>query len=176
VVHGGGAMEPTALNYSALSIQLTEHEATRLRPYDDATGEELRPGDTLRGKITIGIGRNLSDRGISGAESHIFLANDIKGTVADLDRNLPNWRRLDEIRQRVLTDMVFNLGISRFLGFTRMLQALSQALAQGPQGDYARVGDEMKDSDWYRQVGKRGKRLVLMMDTGAPVALGDVRL
>jgi len=168
VVDGSaGATEPAALNHSALTRQLIEHEALRLKPYDDKTGEELRSGDTLHGKLTIGVGRNLSDRGISTVEAHMFLANDIINVIHDLDRHIPSWRSLNEIRQRVLADLAFNLGIAGLVRFDQMLKALSS-------GDYHRAADEMLSSLWAKQVGKRARRLALMMDAGEPVALADV--
>ena len=164
---GSGATEPTALNHSALTRQLVEHEGMRLLPYDDQTGEELKPGETLRGKLTIGVGRNLTDRGISTVEAHMFLSADIVNVIRDLDRHIPSWRGLDEIRQRVIADLCFNLGVAGLMQFTGTLQALGR-------GDYHATADHMMSSLWAKQVGRRAKRLALMMDSGAPVRLEDV--
>jgi lysozyme len=162
-----GASEPAALNHSALTRQLIEHEGMRLKPYDDKTGEELRLGDTLRGKLTVGIGRNLTHRGISTVEAHMLLSADIVNVIRDLDHHLPSWRGLDGIRQLVLADMAFNLGVGGLMQFTGTLQALGR-------GDYHATADHMLASLWASQVGKRAKRLALMMDTGQPVRLEDV--
>ena len=59
----------------------------------------------------------------------------------------------------MLIELVFNLGISRFLCFRRMLAALASY-------DYAAAAKEMKDSRWYTQVGKRAVTLCEMMRTG----------
>jgi lysozyme len=42
---------------------LIKHEDLRLFAYDDATGKPLKPGDTLKGHVSIGIGRNLEGYG-----------------------------------------------------------------------------------------------------------------
>ncbi|HQN14652.1 MAG TPA: hypothetical protein PLP74_21275, partial [Quisquiliibacterium sp.] len=80
--------------------QLRLHEGERRKPYRDTVG-----------KLTIGIGRNLDDNGLRRDEIEYLLANDIADARADLDRYLPWWRGLDPVRQRVLIDMVFNMGM-----------------------------------------------------------------
>jgi len=112
-----------------------------------------------RGITTVGIGRNLKDRGLSDDEIDYLLANDIKLVEADLDRNVPWWRNLSEARQRVLANMCFNMGITRLMGFKKMLAA---ALAS----DYHEAAAQMLDSTWATQVGKRATRLADMMQEG----------
>ena len=48
-----------------VDAQLVIDEGDRNFPYDDATGRTLIRGDTLKGNITVGIGRNISGIGIS---------------------------------------------------------------------------------------------------------------
>ena len=84
--------------------QLRKHEGNRKFPYVDTVG-----------KVTIGVGRNLTDVGLSGNEIDILLKNDIDRAVADLDRELSWWRKLNEARQRVMIDLCFNLGIGSLL-------------------------------------------------------------
>ena len=69
-----------------------------------------------------------------------------------------NWyRRLDNVRQDVIIEMIFNLGLPRFLGFKKMIQALRE-------DDYPQAAIEMLDSKWARQVGSRADTLVNIMD------------
>ncbi len=132
----------------ALKAQLRLHEGERLLPYLDTEG-----------KWTIGIGRNLTDRGISVATMEQMLCEDIELVKAELDSIYPDWGELSENRQLVLADMTFNLGAPRFLNFVKFWAALRV-------GDYERAADEMIDSRWYRQVGDRGERLQVMMREG----------
>jgi lysozyme len=136
------------MNDLLLEAQLNLHEDKRKFPYRDTVG-----------KLTIGVGRNLDDRGLSDDEIAYLLANDIKMVKEDLDRALPWWRQMDAVRQRVLADMCFNLGISRLLLFRNTLKAMKE-------GDYALAASGMRNSLWYKQVGTRGIRLVKMMETG----------
>lgn len=136
------------MNVDALRKQLIEHEGLRLRPYRDTVG-----------KLTIGVGRNLDDVGITEAEALALLDNDIKRAAADLDRALPFWRELSEVRQRALLDMAFNLGITRLLGFRKMIDALQR-------GEYCRAAAEAMDSKWARQVGRRARNIATMIREG----------
>jgi len=110
------------------------------------------------GKLTIGVGRNLEDRGISDDEVLYLLRNDIAAAERDA-KTLSYYDQLDEVRQLVVCDMVFNLGLTRWLRFTEANKALSAH-------DYERAADEMVDSKWYTQTGRRAKRLVEAMRTG----------
>ena len=110
------------------------------------------------GKLTIGVGRNLEDKGITKNEALFLLQNDIAECRNDL-RNFWWFKNLDPIRQKVLIDMRLNLGATGFRQFKKMIACLEV-------GDYAGASDQMMDSRWYKQVGDRGKRLVRMMYTG----------
>jgi len=131
----------------SIEDQLILHEGLRLKPYRCTAG-----------KLTIGVGRNLEDKGISHDEAMLLLRNDIAEVTAQLERF--DWfRALGPIRRKVLIDMCFNLGMAGLLGFQKMIEALKQ-------GDYEAAADEMVYSRWYRQVGERGRRLERMMRTG----------
>lgn len=147
------------MNQTALANELIGDEDVRLFPYDDATGKPFKQGDTLKGKLTIGGGRNLTDVGITREESMVLMATNIAGTVRDLDRNLPWWRQMNDARQNVLANMCFNMGINKLLTFKNTL-----AMMQAGRYDAAAAG--MLDSLWANQVHDRAKRLAARMRTG----------
>ena len=121
-------------------------------------GLELKPYRCSAGKLTIGVGRNLEDKGISRGEALFLLRNDIKEVEQALSRY--RWyMQLDPVRKKAIVDMAFNLGVSGLLQFQRMIAALEQ-------GDYNAAAFEMLDSRWARQVGRRALRLEKMMRTG----------
>jgi lysozyme len=122
-------------------------------------GLRLKPYRCTAGKLTIGIGRNLDDRGISKAEAAVMFQNDLDGAVAELDRALPWWRELNAVRQEVLINMAFNLGMPGLLKFVNTLAAVQR-------GDYERAAKGMRVSLWARQVGSRAERLAREMETG----------
>lgn len=122
-------------------------------------GEKLFPYKCTAGKLTIGIGRNLVDRGITKKEAQFLLDNDITLCIEQLDANLNWWQNLDPVRQRVLVNMCFNLGIKGLMGFTNTLRAVRE-------GRYDDAAEGMLKSKWAGQVGKRAVRLAQMMETG----------
>lgn len=133
------------MNLEVLKAQLVRHEGLRLKPYQDSVG-----------KLTIGVGRNLDDVGITDAEAMTLLENDITGLMVDLDRELTWWRNMSETRQLVLADLAFNLGLPRLKGFRNALQAMQEAR-------WDDASREMLGSTWARQVGPRALRLAKMM-------------
>jgi lysozyme len=136
------------MDMSLMKRELTQDEALRLKPYRCTAG-----------KLTIGVGRNLDDVGITANEADYLLENDIGRAMADLDRALPWWRGLSDSRQRALVNMCFNLGLTRLLGFKGMLSALES-------GDGAEAAREALDSAWARQVGGRAQRIAKMLVEG----------
>ena len=67
-----------------ITCELTRDEGQLLTVYDDATGAAIKPGTSVKGHPTIGIGRALDVHGISAAEAAYLLGNDIDGIVAQL--------------------------------------------------------------------------------------------
>ncbi len=136
------------LDVSQLKSDLKRDEGIRLKPYLDTVG-----------RSTIGIGRNISDNGISIAEADFMLDNDISGVISTLDRAFPWWKTMSEARQRALANLCFNLGFSRLLGFRNMINALQKQ-------EWQRAHDEALDSDWAREVGDRSQRIALQLLNG----------
>ena len=127
---------------------LIKHEEKRHKPYDDATGKECKTGDIIKGKITIGAGRNIQEVGLSDDEVEYLLQNDIKRVKQELKEIFPDFDKLPENVRMVLIDMDFNLGKSRFLTFKKMIQAVKER-------NWEAMIREMRNSRWCRQVGER---------------------
>jgi lysozyme len=122
-------------------------------------GKSLMPYKDSAGLLTIGIGRCLDRKGISDEEADFLFTNDVYDAISQCQNSIPFFANLDVIRQSVLVDMCFNLGINGLLNFKNMLSALEGK-------NYPKAADEMIDSSWYKQVGQRSKRLKQMMRTG----------
>ena len=133
---------------TSLEDQLIDHEGLELKPYR-CTAE----------KLTIGVGRNIEDRGITEDEARYLLKNDIKIVEDELLEKKPVVAGLDSVRQRVLVDMGFNLGIPTLLKFQNMWAAIEEE-------DFQTAADEAMDSRWAKQVGRRAERLCQAMATG----------
>lgn len=140
------------LDKDALKKQLVKHEDLRLFVYDDATGQPIKKGDTLKGNPTIGVGRELSMHGISKNEAFIFLDDDIKEVTDELNKRIPWYTTKSSNVQRVLIGMAFNMGVGGLMGFTNMLRAIRK-------DDYHEAVKQMKDSLWAKQVGFRADDL-----------------
>lgn len=128
---------------------LVADEGIRRFPYKDTVG-----------KLTIGIGRNLDDVGISALEAYELLDHDIDKAVHALVNRYPWFVDLDPVRQAVLVNLCFNLGEAGLAKFVNTLAAVER-------GDYAAAARGLKASLWFRQVqASRSSRLVNMMISG----------
>ena len=132
---------------ATIEEQLILHEGLKLKPYRCTAG-----------KLTIGVGRNLDDKGISKEEALFLLRNDIATVTTQLQKY--DWYiSTDPVRRKVLIDMAVNLGVGGLLKFRKMIAALER-------GDYEGAADQMLDSRWAEQVGYRAVRLAEMMRSG----------
>jgi len=136
------------MNRTRLSKQLETDEGRRRRIYLDSVG-----------KWSGGVGRNLTDRGLRDDEIDLMLNNDIDEAIGIARALVVNFDQLDDVRQEVVTNMAFNLGMTRLGGFKQFIGALLRF-------DFQRATTEMMDSKWYEQVGDRGKRLAYAMREG----------
>jgi lysozyme len=96
-----------------LSDQLLRDEGLKLYPYRDTVG-----------KLTIGIGRNLDDDGISLDEADLMRSNDIKRATVALESTYPWSMGLDDARKGAMLNLAFNMGIHKLSGFVKFLQAM----------------------------------------------------
>ena len=149
--------------------KLVVSEGLRLQVYKDTLGID-----------TIGIGRNLEDRGITKEElddldiptiehvyeygiteaDAVYLAeNDVQIVEEELVRAHPCVDRLDSVRQLILIDMAFNMGVPRLCKFKKMWAAVEC-------GDYPTAAKEMLDSRWAKQVKGRATKLANAMHNG----------
>ena len=135
-------------NKNKLVDQLIKHEGLELKVYKCTEGFE-----------TIGVGRNLRDRGISEDEARYLCDNDIEIVERELTAAFPMVSKLNDVRIRVVLDMAFNVGVPRLKGFVKMWKAIEL-------DDYEQAAIEMLDSKWARQVKGRSYTLSRMMETG----------
>ena len=134
----------------SLIQQLVEHEGLELFPYEDTLGI-----------VTIGVGRNLEERGISEDEAFYLLSNDIEVIWDELIKQHPIVEDLDDQRQMVLLDMAFNMGVPRLGKFKKMWAAIEE-------GDMNEASKQALDSRWADQVGRRAETLAERLISGLP--------
>jgi lysozyme len=133
---------------SELLAMLVRHEGVRLFPYTDTVG-----------KLTIGVGRNLTDKGITRDEAEYLLSNDVDEVRAALRREFYWYTLLTGPRQDALADMCFNLGLAG-------LRRFSDTLAAVEAGRYEVAAAHMLNSTWREQVGGRAEELAQIIRTG----------
>ena len=131
-----------------LKLMLLRHEGLKLKLYKDTVGI-----------WTIGCGRNIEANGISREEAMFMLDNDIKKAKLGLAHMFPWYLSLDDVRQAVMVDMTFNMGIAGFSKFVLTIDHIKR-------GDYLEASKEMLKSAWSHQVGNRSTELSEMMRTG----------
>ena len=128
---------------------LAEDEGKRLDMYQDT-----------KKILTIGIGHNLEEKGISDAVCSLMFQEDIDDARKDAEK-FSWYSRLNSARRAVILNMIFNMGLTRFSGFKKTIEYIDQGL-------YLSASKEMKNSKWYREdvANSRSDRLAEMMRTG----------
>jgi lysozyme len=143
-------------NLQKLIAELRRDEDVKYSPYKDT-----------KGIPTVGVGHNLNAKPLPAGwkyplndiQVNSLLDDDLEDVFHDLDRSLPWWTDLSDVRQRVLANMCFNLGITKLLGFRNTLVFMRQ-------GKYNQAADGMLASAWASQVKGRATRLADMMRKG----------
>ena len=135
---------------SNLIPDLEREEGCRLSAYQDT-----------RGIWTVGYGHAYVAPGTvwTQAQADAQLRIDVNAAEAGLDVHLPWWRSLDDVRQDVLANMAFNMGVTALCQFHNTLGAVQR-------GDWQAAHDGMLHSLWAAQVGARAQRLATQMLTG----------
>lgn len=124
------------MNTELFKKRLEWAEGRRKFAYEDSVG-----------KLSIGVGRNLDDKGLSDDEIDFLLGNDIDEALVGC-RTLSYWDSLTDTRQCVVCDLVFNLGLAKWKEFPKANRALAE-------GNWQAARAELLDSKYARQVGRR---------------------
>ena len=136
---------------------------TRLREqlkFDEGVVDHAYPDS--EGFLTIGVGHLIDPRKGGKLSLNVIeyiLSDDIDRIVYRVGREFAWYKDLNDVRQEVIINMVFNLGLEGFKGFERTISAIER-------GDWLDASREMLDSKWSGQVGQRAIRLANAMRTG----------
>lgn len=113
---------------------------------DDPTVAKLLPKSVLMGQRTL----------TPDESSQIFTKLYIRSIKDAQNLVGENWGRIPPQIKNVVIDMTYNMGKTKMSGFKEMIKALKKL-------DFDKAGIEMKDSNWYGQVGDRSGKLYNMM-------------
>jgi len=139
------------MNRDKIIKMLSLHEGRVPHAYQDSLGY-----------WTIGVGHLIDKRKGGRLPEHIIdalLDWDAGEKWQELLRRAPWVEDLDDVRQAVLLDMAFNLGVTGLLKFKNTLKAVRA-------GDWDAAAAGMMNSLWAKQVKTRAVRLAHMMRTG----------
>lgn len=128
--------------------QLKIHEGVKLKPYKCSAG-----------KLTIGVGKNIEDNGITLEEAEYLLQNDIAEARSQLLNSFPWMGELNDARISAMINFTFNVGIGTVKKFENTLSYMQS-------GEWDKAADEMMDSRWARQVGNRAIEVTEQIRTG----------
>ncbi len=120
------------MDLQKIKQSIKKHEGLKLKPY-------LCPNK----KLTIGYGRNLQDNGITIIEAEKLLETDLLNLKLELEDSIKFFHKLDHIRQNVLIEMAYNMGVPNLLEFKNTLKFMEK-------GDFINASIEMLDSQWHR--------------------------
>jgi lysozyme len=126
--------------------QIKVDEGVRFKVYRDSLGIE-----------TVGVGRNIRDKGLSMQEVDFLLDNDLSDAERDARAIFPTFDKLSDIRKAVLLNMSFNMGRERLSKFKKLRAAVQDE-------DWAEAARQMLLSTWASQVGARATRLAQQME------------
>jgi lysozyme len=130
-----------------IKLLLTRHEGFKPKPYTDTVG-----------KITIGVGHNLTDKGLTAKQIDGILEDDINDTLTFLQDHCPWFAPLDDVRQRAIIDLTFDIE-GKLLDFKNMIAAIEAR-------DWVRAGSELLNSTFASETGQRAKDLAYMIQSG----------
>ena len=140
------------MNVEKLREQLKIDEGCVYEIYNDhlgyptfGIGHLVRESDPENGSP---VGTKVSEDRVADA-----FDDDIEIVLSDCNKLYPNFEDLPEEAQQIIANMMFNLGRPRLSKFRGMKAGVDAK-------DWNRAADEMVDSRWYAQVGRRAERLV----------------
>lgn len=131
----------------SLRDRIRKHEGCVTVPYYDSEGI-----------MTVGIGRNLQAVPFSQDEIELMFSNDLRRARAGA-KTFECYVDLDPMRQGVLTEMVFQMGVNGVSKFKKFLIAANNH-------DWATAAEEMLDSKWAKQTPERAKSLAKLFLRG----------
>lgn len=139
------------IDKNRLIKQLIIHEGLKLEPYQCTAG-----------KLTIGVGRNLDDVGITKEEATYMLENDMARVAGQCWANFEWFADLSPVRKEAIINLVFNMGLSKFKQFKK-------TIAHIEAGDFDLAGAELLNSRYADQVGQRAVDVANQLESGNPI-------
>jgi len=143
------------MNIDELKKEIEADEGVKYEIYLDhlgyptvGCGHLIQPGDEEYGKE---VGTTITE-----ARCSTLFASDIDGVLADCGRLYATFSDLPEEAQKIIANMMFNMGLTRLSKFKKMKAAIEK-------GDFKEAANQMHNSKWRTQVPNRAERLINRM-------------
>jgi lysozyme len=117
-------------------------------------GKSYKPYRCTAGKLTIGIGRNLDDAGITDDTIYQMLWEDVKRCMEQSKRAFGEalWFELSDVRKLALINMIFNLGFGGFMKFKDFIALIKMK-------DFKTAAEALDHSLYAKQLPARVERI-----------------
>lgn len=130
-----------------VSPMLRRHEGLRNKAYECSEGYQ-----------TVGIGRNLTTKGLSNDEIAYLFTNDLQDSM-EICEKYAYWDLVSPPRQAALIDMAFQLGATGYSKFVKMHLALQD-------GNWTEACRQCLDSLYAKQTPERAQEIANILLTG----------
>ena len=110
------------------------------------------------GKLTVGIGHNIEDRGLTSTVIDLIFEEDLADAVKSASHIFGEvFDSFSTIRKLAIVNLIFNLGETKFREFEKTIAFIRA-------GRWKEASIELLDSRYARQVGIRANRIAIMLD------------
>lgn len=123
-------------------------------------GKKHFPYTCSANRLSIGVGRNIQDRGISDVTIDQMLDEDIDICVGELRQNISWFDNAPSGIQDVLIDLAFNMGVPKLMTFVKTLELLRTS-------QYDKAADELLRSRYAATLPERSGRNANMIRSHA---------
>jgi len=145
------------MKYQSYRDLIKKHEGFSLKVYEDTVGNpSVGWGHAFLYSPKPAVGTVFSDEQVIE-----FFENDMHIVEKDYVwlENRFALHHLNYVRRGVLKNMLFNLGLTKLLGFRKMIKALQE-------GKWKQAASELLDSKYAKQVKGRAVELAHLLQTG----------
>lgn len=143
------------MNLQLLRDELIRYEGCKYVVYLDTLG--LKTAGI--GHLLVGDERNLAvGTPVSKQQVEKWYAQDALRSSMIAQKCVKNFNQLDDCRQRVLAQLAFNMG-NKLLQFKKTLAAIESL-------NFNKAADELQNSKWFTQVGRRGPETCYALRNG----------
>jgi lysozyme len=143
-----------------IKAMIKRHEGVRYKPYKDSVG-----------LWTVGVGHLIGNGKSPGPYEGKTLSEQEVNDIFEKDyafhkeaaKKAPGWSKANDTQKAALVDLTYNMGPSWHKKFKNTAKKMEE-------GDFHGASEELKNSKWYTQVGKRAVEITTMLASSGPTS------